>query len=154
MKAKQKCVKDIRNFLVEKPTTINAQENIRSLLECFFEDQRTRHVYVIDNENKIVGSVRLNTLVEYIQIYMKCLDDSNFAKFVFELSNKKVADVMSKEFLSLKDDMLLTDMIGIMLENNVEELPVVDEANQIVGEVNFLEFIKFLSDNNHLSEKV
>ena len=151
MNAKQKCVKDIRDLIVEQPTTIHPQQNIKDLLKCFLEDQRTRHVYVVDEDKKIIGSVRLNDLVEYIEVYLQCLDDKMFDKFTSLLINKKAADVMSRDFLCLKDDMLLSDMIATMLEHKVDELPVVDDNNRIIGEVNFLEFINFLSENEHLA---
>lgn len=61
---------------------------------------------------------------------------------------------MLKDFISLKERDSITDMIFIMLEHRVNELPVVDEDKKIIGEVNRMEFIKFLSDNEHLTEVV
>ncbi len=152
MKVKQKCVNDIRSLLVEEPTVIYQQQSVSELLKYFFMDQRTRHVYVVNEDGVMVGSVRLNDLIELIMEYLQNLDDRVFNKFIALFVNKTVADVMLKRFVFLKEDTSITDMLSIMLENKVNELPVLDDNNKVVGEANFMEFIKFLSDNEYLVE--
>ena len=63
------------------------------------------------------------------------------------------SQIMLKDFLFLKGDMPLNEMVDIMLEHKVNELPVLDDNDKIIGDVNFLEFIKFLSENKYLINK-
>ena len=60
---------------------------------------------------------------------------------------------MLKNFLFLKENSSVLEMIDIMVDNKVNELPVVDNNKRIIGEVNFLELIKYFSDNEYLAEK-
>ena len=147
MKVNKKTVSDICNLIVKEATTIKANETISMLFQKMIEDQRTRHVYVVDNENILIGSVRLNDLVDLILPYLQNLDDEMFNKFATSISDKLVSDIMIKDFLYLTEDTKLSNMISVMLEHRVNELPIVDEKKRISGEVNFLEFIKFMSDN-------
>ncbi len=148
MKVKQIKVSDICHLIVKEATVINSEATIGELFQRMIKDQRTRHVYVVNNQKKIVGSVRLNDLIEFIMCYLSNLNDDSFNIFIAEFSEKKVSDIMLKDYLFLNPETSIENMISIMIEHKVNELPVVDNNKEVVGEANFLEFIKFLSDNS------
>jgi CBS domain-containing protein len=151
MKIKQKCVKDIQDLLVREPTCITADRTVSDLLKAFLQDPRTRHVYVVDNDHVLIGSLRLNDIVEFMSPYLQNLNDDTFNLFFAKFSEKKVKCIMCRDFLYLKENAPLAEMVSLMLENRVNELPVVGHGNRVIGEVNFLELVKFLSDNEHLA---
>lgn len=154
MNIKQKKVGDIRNLIVGEASSIKDDQKISELFECFLKDERTRHVYVLNAEGVIVGSVRLNDLVELIAPYIDFLRDEMFNRFMSEFTQKKVSDIMLKDFLSLQESSSISEMVDIMVDNKVNELPVIDDHKRIIGEVNFLELIKYFSDNErHLEKK-
>jgi len=152
MNVTKKTVKDICNLIVKDATTIKSNEKVGVLFKKMIEDPRTRHVYVLDNVGKLVGSVRLNDLVDLILPYLQNLDNDMFDKFTSNFSEKLVSDIMIKDYLYLKNDTKLSDMISIMLEYRVNELPIIDDNEKVSGEVNFLEFIKFISDGKRLMD--
>lgn len=153
MEIKKKKVSDIMHLVVEQASVINQRGSVSQLFKCFLSDPRTRHVYVVNDENVLIGSIRLNDLVETIDPYINSLDNGFFDKFMSDFTKKKCSDFMLKKFLFLKEDSLISEMIDIMIDNKVNELPVVDNNNHITGEVNFLELIKYFSDNEYLAEK-
>lgn len=150
MEVNKKTVSDICDLIVKEATIIYENETIGTLFHKMIEDQRTRHVYVVDKKDVIVGSVRLNDLVDLILPYLQNLDNNMFNKFISDFSSKPVSSIMLKDFLHIKNDTNLSDMISQMLAHRINELPIVDDNNKIIGEVNFLEFIKFLSDGKQL----
>ena len=153
MKIKQKKVTDIWELIVKEPTIINADATVSDLFSKMVEDHKTRHVYVVDKNQQIVGSVRLNDLIEFMLCYLSGLSDESFNTFIAKYSQKKVSEIMLKQFVCLQKETGIQDMISTMLVNRVGELPVVDENRKIVGEANLLEFIKFLSDSQALIKK-
>jgi len=59
-------VGEVHRLIVENATTITLDKPLDELLKKIVEDPRTRHVYVIDNKNILMGSVRLNSVLEYL----------------------------------------------------------------------------------------
>jgi predicted transcriptional regulator len=151
MNIKQTYVKDIQNLLISKPTCINKGETGSALMKALFEDPRTRHVYVTDDNGVMVGTVRLNSLVEFMAPYIQNLENNTFNVFIAEIMAKKVETIMRKDFLSLAQTTSLIDMIGMMVHHGVNELPILDSEGRVTGEANLLELIKFLSDNEHIA---
>jgi CBS domain-containing protein len=134
-------VGDIRHLLVEKPSVITPDQPISRLLNCILKDPRTRHVYVVDEAGRMVGSVRLNALVRYLFPY-ESLDTTESAGEVFRiLSANCVGDIMSEDFHWVRDSTTLEDLVRIMSEDQVNELPVVDDRMRPIGEINMLEVI-------------
>ncbi len=153
MKIKQKTVSDIRNLIIGEASSIRDDQKISELFKCFLKDARTRHVYVLDAEDVIVGSVRLSDLVELMAPYINFLKDEMFNRFMSKFIQKEVSEIMLKDFLSLQESSSISEMIDTMVDNKVNELPVVDDHKRVIGEVNFLELVKYFSDNEHLLEK-
>lgn len=146
MKIRQKKVKDIRSLLVQDATVISSDATMGQALKKMLEDQRTRHVYVIDETNVIIGMIRLTDVVEFIMSYLPNLKDDSFEIFLHQYMEKNVKTIMEKKPVYLQEETLLEEMLSIMVEHRVDELPVVNESLNVIGEVNFLEFVKFLSD--------
>lgn len=153
MKIEKRTVNDIRQLIVGQASIIKQDQNISEVFKCLLEDTRTRHVYVVNAEDAIVGSVRLNDLIERMAPYIGYLESEMFNKFMYEFTQKKVSAIMLKEFLFLKEDTAISEMISTMIDNKVNELPIVNDNNRIIGEVNLLELVKYFSDNEHLVNK-
>jgi Mg/Co/Ni transporter MgtE len=134
-------VADIRHLLVEKPAVITPEQPISRLLKCILEDPRTRHVYVVDKTGRMVGSVRLNSLIRYL-FPSESLDSVESAGEMFRvLSADCVGDIMNEDFHWVRDSTTLEELVRIMSEDQVNELPVVDEGMRPIGEINMLEVI-------------
>ena len=59
-------VKDIQRLLTRAALVITPEKNIEELFEMLLSNPRTRHVYVIDEKKRLIGSVRLNMVVEAV----------------------------------------------------------------------------------------
>lgn len=57
------CVKDISNLVVRDPITVQGDCSLDELLVKIVEDKRTRHVYVVDEDEHLVGSDRPSDLI-------------------------------------------------------------------------------------------
>jgi len=143
-------VKDIDHLVAQNPKIINQDCSLDELLSKILEDSHSRHVYVINEKNKIVGSIRLNNAIRYLFPTVALIEESEFFDindYMNYSSAKKVKDIMNRVFSLVFEDMYLTEMIRIMIKEKVNELPVINKNYEIIGEVNVLEIISFYQKN-------
>ena len=55
-------VDDVWELVVDNPSTIRPDALLAELLEKMVEDTRTRHVYVVDKQQRLLGVVRMTTV--------------------------------------------------------------------------------------------
>jgi len=136
-------VSDIRKLIVENASTIGSDEPIDRLLEKIVKEPLSRHVYVVDENNVLIGSVRLNAILQHLFPLMTMVtQDHNRLTDVFStLFAENVTDIMNVSPVFVKDETPVLEAVRIMIEEKINELPVVDLLERVVGEVNFLEII-------------
>lgn len=137
-------VSDVCELVVENPSAIGPDAPLVELLEKMVEDIRTRHVYVVDDHRHLQGVVRMHMvtgLLFPLQALGTVMSDVNLLRYV-NLSGQFVRDVMNTSPLSVRADTSLHDMARVLLEEDLTELPVVDEKNRLIGQVNMYEIIK------------
>ncbi len=143
-------VRDIKHLIVQDPTVISQDCSIDDLLVKILEDPRSRHVYVVNKENSLVGSIRLNNIIRYLFTTTTLLENSvsfEINSFMAYSSAKKVKDIMNTVPSYVYEDMFLSEMIRIMTKEKVNELPIIDNNKKIIGEVNVIEIIDYYLKN-------
>jgi len=137
-------VSDVWELVVENPSAIGTDAPLVELLEKMVEDIRTRHVYVVDDHRRLLGVVRMHMvtgLLFPLEALGTVLSEPHLLRYV-NLGGQTVRDVMLKKPYSVRADTSLHDMARVLLEENITELPVVDKANRLIGQVNMYEIIK------------
>ncbi|HHE37056.1 MAG TPA: CBS domain-containing protein [Candidatus Cloacimonetes bacterium] len=143
-------VRDIDQLIIENPSVIDENSSLIDLLREIIKDTRSRHVYVVNKKNKLIGSVRLNNTIQYMFPATSLLQEREnlqISSFMLYSSAKTVKDIMTTNPSYVFEDTLLLEMIRIMIREKVNELPVVDKQHQVIGEVNFLEVIDYYLKN-------
>jgi Mg/Co/Ni transporter MgtE len=137
-------ISEVRNLIVKNPTTIKLNDNMDELLKKVNEDLKTCHVYVVDDHNKLIGSVRMNSIVQYLFPMAAVLSagTTSTTKLNVNLFSVKVADLMKQDPFSVKESTSLSEMAIIMIKEQINELPVVDEDMTLIGQVNVYEIIE------------
>ena len=136
-------VSDIRNLIVADATTIKVDASIDELLAKVIDDPRTRHVYVVDEEGRLVGSVRMNMIVQYLFPLSSVIDATDDIKQKFlAFGTHNIASLMNTNPSYVVEDDTLSRMSQILIHEKINELPVVDDDKKVIGEVNVFEVIK------------
>ena len=137
-------VKDIRHLLVEDPATIDPGASLLEVLEEMEKDLRTRHVYVVDGQGKLLGTVRMGSVVQFLFPFDAVieLDNSLYESYVPRLDAKTAADLMHTPAVRVTEETSLGDMARLLIREAINELPVVDENERLIGQVNVYETIK------------
>lgn len=134
---------DIMSLIVETPSTITRNAPVKELLETVIEDTKTRHVYVTDDSNKLIGVVRMTKVVEYLFPFTSMLlhaTDMTLGNMQ-SIKAQTVEEVMDDTPLFVGIDSPISDAARILMTEKINELPVVNSAMELIGQINVYEFI-------------
>lgn len=134
---------EVRGLLIENPLVINAEASVDALLAKMIEDPRTRHVYVVNDEGVLIGSVRMHRIVERFFPFTMVLERGQDSLCVPALpfAADKVSEIMKSEPFYVHEDTALTDVARILMREHINELPVVDWSMRLIGQINMHEII-------------
>jgi CBS domain-containing protein len=137
-------VKDIRHLLVEDPATISPDASLLEVFEEMKRDLRTRHVYVVDDEKRLLGTVRMGSVVEHLFPFDAVIEHNTplYESYVPRLGAKTASDLMHTPPVRVTEETNLGDMARLLIREAVNELPVVDAQEHLIGQVNVYETIK------------
>jgi len=115
---------------------------LHDVVDRVLADPRTRSAYVVDDKNKLVGMIGLTQMLAAVQGSL-----SLFEKGRQKSAAKKrvplpfsVEEYMVKPVTVTEDDRLL-GALDKMMRHGLEDLPVVDENDALVGELNGFEIL-------------
>ena len=126
-----------------KPATVSIDASLRDAVISIIEDSETRKVYVVDNDGKLKGTITLETLLRYAgyTLGVRKPGMTSLLRWFAEIKNDKVTEVMNKPVRVLQDEMIV-NVTRLMVENHLNDLPIVDDDNKLVGELNGLDILK------------
>jgi CBS domain-containing protein len=136
-------VSDVWHLLVKEPTCVHESTTISDVLAKINEDTKTRHIYVLNEQGRLAGTIRMNTIVKYLFPMSAIIDDMNEAMhdqfLTFHAKSSK--DVMNPKPVFVYAETQLSDVANLLLKEKINELPVVDKDMKVIGQVNVYEII-------------
>ena len=126
-----------------KPATVGLNASLREAVESIVKDSETRKVYVLDDKGKLVGTVTLEVLLRHVgyRFGVRSTGMTSFLRMLAEISDEKVREIMDKPIKVSKDE-LLVNVTKLMVENHLNDLPIVDDENRLVAELNGLDILR------------
>jgi CBS domain-containing protein len=100
-----------------------------------------RHLPVVDGERRVIGMLSDRDLRAAIGDPRQVLEDPEARRRV---AARRVGDVMSRTVISLQDSTPLSRAIDHLVHEPIGALPVVDEAQHLVGIVSYVDVIQNL----------
>ena len=70
------------------------------------------------------------------------------------MKTKKAADIMTTNVITVKKDMVLTEVIALLLRWHISALPVVDDEGKMIGIVSEIDLVNLTFDGNAADTKV
>ncbi len=112
------------------------------------KDLRTRHVYVVDAAGRLLGTVRMGSVVEYLFPFDAVIEQNTplYESYVPHLGAKTAADLMHTPAVRVTEETTLGEMARLLMREAINELPVVDVQERLIGQVNVYETIKAYLD--------
>ncbi len=136
-------IRDVHRLIIENAATIGADRPLTELLQKIIADPRSRHVYVVDEEGTLIGSVRLNAIVKQLFPMTTAASSGEYRtlEILATYDAKTVSDLMNESPVFVQEETTVNEAVQLMVAEGVNELPVVDEKRRVTGEINFLEVI-------------
>ena len=137
-------VRDIEHLLVVEPAWVLESTPIDAVMEKMIADLRTRWIYVVDKDRRLLGGVPMNALIEILFPLEAIIErpDSLYEAYFPRVSAKTARELMLASIPSVSADTPLEKLADLLLSNSINEIPVVDSNNVLTGEVNVSEVIK------------
>ena len=133
-------VSDIRQLITKEASLVGPEDPLTKVAEEIVRDPKTRSVYVVDEEGKLLGIITVHLLIQFLY-YPYIPAELISYDLPFLLSREpKAGDIMQPPVWA-RDDESVTDVLVKMFKHGLEELPVVDDEMRVVGDLNILEFI-------------
>jgi len=142
-----------RDVMVKKVITINKNASVAELSELLIKN-KISGVPVVDDSGKLVGIATEGDLIVrdadlHFPGYFKLLDSiiyleslNKFKRNLRKYLGTKVEDVMTSKVKIVKEDTPVNVVANIMIRDNVNRVPVLDNDGNLVGIITRADIVK------------
>jgi CBS domain-containing protein len=133
-------VGDVYDLVIKEPSTVKTGSKIHEVFDKYLKNPISRKVYVIDDEGKLLGAVTTETLLRLLgyRVGIREFAGMSLWKLMRDMLKEGVDGVIIK-VPPVKTTDKLTMALQIMLDNHLDDLPVIDADGKLIGELNSLE---------------
>jgi len=135
-------IKDMRMLVTPYPSFVYVYTTADDVAKAFITNPNLKSVYVVDDKMHLLGNITLKRLIknEFIDLV-----PSSFEYFdALEFIGRKTAEDLMTQAIYVKDKDTLKEAFVKMYENDVEELPVVDDHHHLIGNIDIIELLTSL----------
>ena len=139
---KETKIKDMRMLVTPYPAFVDKNATTDDVAKMMIANPRLKTVYVVNHELKLLGGITLKRLIR--QEFSDLLPN-NFEYFgALDFIGKNTAFDMIERLVYVKEEDTLKTAFLKMYENELDELPVVDDNLQLIGNIDLLELLTIL----------
>jgi CBS domain-containing protein len=135
-------IKDMRLLVTTYSGFVNKQASLDDIAKMMIANPSLKSIYVLDDKLKLVGRVTLKKLIKHE--FMNLLPSSFECFDALDFIGNKTADEIMTAPVYVKDDDTLKTAFVKMYENDLEELPVVDDNLHLIGNIDLIELLTIL----------
>jgi len=129
-----------KDIMTRKVVSVKKDTTIEQLIKLLIKHDISG-VPVVDEHNSIIGIVteadiivRESDLPFALSFGFSFLKNyESFLKNNQEYLNTKVGKIMTEKIKVVRQDTSITKVVNIMINNNINRLPVVDKDNKLIG---------------------
>ena len=139
-------VKSVRKLITQEASTVRRDAGAMEIAKAIVADPKTRSVYVVDSDNKLLGIIPVINFTRYL-FYEYVPDEFLYYKAIKPLEDITAEDIMLPPvYVKENDDLRLA--FQKMFSENLKELPVVDDEMHVIGDLNILELVTAWIEKN------
>lgn len=142
-----------KDIMSRDVVTVYETNTVEEVARIFIE-KKISGVPVVDSQNKIIGIISEGDLIFQQKklnapVFLSFFDGViQIGKNAFFEEIKKISAFLIKDLMTTEDlivaneDMDVSDVASLLIENKVNRIPIVDEENRIVGIITRYDLIK------------
>jgi CBS domain-containing protein len=148
-------VKEAYRLIVKDPIRVNKETQLHEAVEMILTEPRTRSAYVVDSEGRLLGMIALKQMLQAVGYSIsktygsENLKDLGVTSMQFSVTSSMMVPP------TVQEDELLLSALEKMIDSGLEDLPVIDENNKLIGELNGFEILLLGSEimRNQMEEE-
>jgi len=135
-------IKEMRMLVTPYPSFVHISATADDVAKAFITNPNLKSVYVVDDKMHLLGDITLKRLIKHEFID---LVPSSFEYFdALEFIGRKTAEDLMTSATYVKDTDTLKEAFVKMYEHDTEELPVVDDDNHLIGNIDIIGLLTYL----------
>jgi len=129
-------VGDVFEKTVLKASQVGLDAHVKDVIELMIANPVSRKVYVVDAEGRYVGTVSTETILRLLGYRVGVRKDGglSFVRFLVDAFKEDAQRIMVKGMTITKDTNLAA-ALDVMLNEHLNDLPVVDAEGKLIGEL-------------------
>ncbi|MCG8539602.1 MAG: CBS domain-containing protein [Clostridia bacterium] len=133
-----------KDIMTRNVIFVKEEDKVEDLVKILL-DNRISGVPVVDDGHRVVGIVSEGDLIYpekslHLPAFIPVLDGIVFLesfkkleKEIKKMTAYQVKDVMIKEVIKVKEDMEVEEVVNVLINKNINRVPVVNEEDKLVG---------------------
>lgn len=134
-------------IMTRHPETIQLTASVAAAVETL-ETMRVRHLPVVDETGMIVGVVSDRDLGPLMRTF---IETAEVDRMTVPPAERMIADYMSTGPVTVTEDADITEVIDTLVEERVGAIPVVDEADRVIGIISYIDVLNALRPEEPIS---
>jgi CBS domain-containing protein len=136
-----KTVRDAYQLLIARPVIAHPEERLGDALRRLLEEPRTRTLYVVDDDGRLLGSLPLVRILEILDVRLEERDGHavDVEEYAEELRDQVGEHLRKGTTVGLGDT--LKSALRKMVHAGLEDVAVVSEDGALLGELNGYEVL-------------
>ncbi|MBC7332989.1 MAG: CBS domain-containing protein [Actinobacteria bacterium] len=138
-----------KHIMTKKVITIGKDATVKELSELLIKN-KISGVPVVDDNKKVIGMITEADIIKKESSLPYPLsfgfafirDLSSLTKTTEEFLKTPVEEVMTRNVKVVNEDTPLSKIVNIMINNNINRVPVVDKNNRLVGIITRADIIR------------
>lgn len=135
----------VHKIFTKEPPVVYENAPIKVVIQELLKDPKSRSIYVIKENKQLSGIITTNILLKTTHFIkgkktLRKEDSLNAYKII----SAKIAKDIAHPPIFVYEDTDIVDALEKMIEENIQEIPIVNENKEVIGDLNCLEILKIL----------
>lgn len=140
-------IKDLYENINEREIpVVREQDSIREVLDKMLHHPHTRLMYVVDQDGVCMGIISLGALARHL--FSSSFEPAVHARSVIAVLTAETAKhIMNRGLIYAGPEDEVEAVIKKMVKAGIKEIPVLDKANRIIGDITMLDLLAYCDLN-------
>ncbi len=127
---------DVKDLMTEAKIKLKPEEAIKEAVTMIADSKGSLVAYIVDNNDKLLGIITPRRILRqsFVEFGGSRQPSLEWVDLLSSMTSKTVGDIMGPP-VSVKLDDQIEDIIEVMLDKNLYELPVLNKQGILLGEV-------------------
>ena len=132
-------VRELLAHSTVKPRAVQADSSLRHVVQELIDDRWTRDIYVVDEHQHLLGSITLRRLARFV--FAHSVPNLSSAEMLELVSVRHAGDLVQRKAPRVTLNDHLEHLLDVMFRADINEIPVVDANDKLVGALNMLDLV-------------